>query len=79
MDKEIFKTDDTPLAAYLVTQGYALLDVIFNGSKAYFLFQNDDLTFQSQVKDFQLLRAEAPAAQLLNNFKELIKRTKRGY
>ena len=80
IQNELFKTDDTPLAAYLVTEGFSLIDVIFEGYKAFFLFSNDNAEFHELVKDFQLLRAKSNnAAQLISNFKELIKRTKRGY
>lgn len=78
-DSETFKTDDTPLAAYLVTEGYQVLDIIFNGSRAYFLFANDDQKFQQFIKDFQLLRATSNAAQLIFNYQELVKRTRRGF
>tara|TARA_Y100000310_G_scaffold166912_1_gene166613 strand:- start:5170 stop:5427 length:258 start_codon:yes stop_codon:yes gene_type:complete len=78
-ESEVFQTSNTPLAAYLVTEGYAIIDVVFNGSKAFFLFANDSDKLQQQVKDFELLRAPTNAAQIVFNYQELVKRTKRGY
>lgn len=75
---EVFKTDDTPLAAFLITEGYSLIDIIFNGRFANYLFSNDDPDMQALVKDFQLLRAKTNAAQIIFNYQELIKRAKRG-
>lgn len=74
-----FKTDNTPLAAYLVTEGYTLLDVIFNGNRAYFIFADDDPTLESHIKDFQFLRATTNASQVIFNYQELVKRTRRGF
>lgn len=79
MESEIFKTSETPLAAYLVTEGYAVIDVIFNGTKAFFLFSNDNPELQEKIKDFQLLRATTNASQLIYNYQQLVGRTKRGY
>ena len=76
---EPFKTDDTPLAAFLVTEGFTILDILFNGSRAYFLFSNDDPVFEQDVKDFRLLRATTNAAQIISNYQELVKRTKRDF
>ena len=77
--QEVFKTSDTPLAAYLVTEGYAIIDIIFNGSKAFFLFVNDDQELLKRIKDFQLLNATTNAAQIVFNYQQLVGRTKRGY
>lgn len=79
MKDEVFKTSETPLAAYLVTEGYAVIDVIFNGAKAFFLFAETDKLLQAKVKDFQLLRAITNAPQLIYNYQQLVARTKRGY
>lgn len=79
-DNEVYKTDQTPLAAYLITEGYKLLDIIFDGRRATFLFPNDDSKLQSLVHEFELLRAStSDAFSLINNYQQLIKRIRRGY
>lgn len=79
VNPELFKTSETPLAAFLVTEGFAIVDVIFNGSKAFFLFANEGKKLQANIEDFQLLRAKTNAAQLISNYQQLVSRTKRGY
>ena len=41
-ESETYPTDQTPLAAHLITEGYKLLDIVFNGKIATFIFPNDD-------------------------------------
>lgn len=77
-DDQIFKTDNTPLAAYLITEGFSLLDIIFNGRYANFLFADGDPKLHELAHEFTLLRAKTDnACQLLLNYQELIKRIKR--
>jgi len=79
-DSQTFKTDQTPLAAHLITEGYKLLDIIFNGKFATFVFPNDDSKLQSLVHEFELMRAtSSDAAALIINYQSLIKRIRRGY
>ena len=79
MDSELFKTNNTPLAAFLVTMGYSILDVIYEGRIGFFLFANNDSTLDVAVKDFQLLRTvNINPQQLISNYRELVERTKRG-
>ena len=65
---QIRKTNKTPLAAYLVTLGYSIVDIIYEGKIGHYLFANDDATLDAAIKDFELLRATAPAAQLISNY-----------
>lgn len=76
---EVFKTKDTPLAAFLVTEGFTVLDVIFEGKIAFFLFANDCDKFHQCINDFQTLKATTNASQLIYNYQGLVKRTKRGF
>jgi len=78
INDQVFKTDDTPLAAYLITEGYQLVDILFDKRYATYLFFNDDPKLTASVKEFQLFQAKANASQLIFNYQELIKRVKRG-
>ena len=78
-DNQIYKTDRTPLAAYLITEGYKLLDIVFNGKFATFLFPNDDPKLHELVREFELLRAtSSDANSLITNYQQLIQRIRRG-
>lgn len=75
-----FSTTDTPLAAHLITEGFPLKDVIMDGRRANFIFANDDPTLKQTIREFSLLNAKSSnAAQLIENFRQLITRAKRGY
>lgn len=75
-----FSTNDTPLAAHLVTEGFPLKDVVMEGRTANFIFSNDDPTFHEAIRAFGMLNATSSnAAQLIENFRQLITRAKRGY
>jgi len=76
---EIFPTDSTPLAAFLMTEGFPLIDVIFKGKYANYLFLNDDPRIHELARNFELLNATTNAAQIIFNYQTLIKRAKRGY
>jgi hypothetical protein len=79
-DDQTFKTDQTPLAAHLLTEGHKLLDVIFNGKIATFIFPNDDPQLQELVREFELMRAPSSDAYgLIANYQQLIKRIRKGY
>ena len=77
IDSQIYKTDNTPLAAFLITEGFPLIDIMFTGRYANYLFADGDAKLHELIKEFTLLRAHANAFQLISNYQELIKRIKR--
>lgn len=78
-DNQVFKTSDTPLASFLITEGYPLLDSIEDNGRTYWLFSNDNPKLQSTIKDFQLLTAITNAAQVIFNYQKLVKQSRRKY
>jgi len=78
-NSEIFTTDDTPLAAYLITEGFQLVDIIFKGKFAHYLFPNNDEKLIKLKKEFDLMSAHTNAAQIIFNYQNLVKRAKRGF
>ena len=75
-----FSTTDTPLASHLITEGYPLKDVVFEGREANWIFSDDDPTLKESIHEFSLLNAKSSnAAKLIDNFRSLITRSKRGY
>lgn len=75
-----FITDDTPLAAHLVTEGFALKDVTFSGRIANFIFNNDSIALDNAVNSFRQLSARScNASQLIDNYRYLVKRARKGF
>jgi len=70
----------TPLAAYLLTEGFTLQDIIFD-KKGYatYLFNNDSPKLKERINDFELLRATTNATLLIENYQKLVKRVRRGF
>ena len=77
--QETFTTTDTPLAAYLITEGFTLLDMVFEGKVAKFIFPNDSDSLTQSIKDFGLMRATSNAYMLIQNYQALVKRIYRGF
>jgi len=70
----------TPLASYLLTEGFTLQDIVFdNSGYATFFFNNNSPQLQERIRDFELLRATANATLLIENYQKLVKRIKRGF
>jgi len=77
-----YSTTETPLAAHLVTEGFSLVDIVFNpeNGRASFVFPNDSPKLLVSARDFQLLKARSSNASLLiQNYIHLITRAKRGF
>ena len=75
-----FRTDQTPIAAYLITEGFTLLDTEKNTRGfTVFIFQNDNNLLAEYARNFELDKVTAPAASLIRNYQDLIKRIFRGW
>jgi hypothetical protein len=75
-----FPTDNTPLAAHLVTEGYTLKDVVFEGKIATYIFDNPDHTIESIRNDFFLLKLPSSnSAKLIDNYRYLVRRARKGF
>jgi len=77
-DKE-FSTDSTPLAAYLITEGYILLDTTPPDKRGhiFFIFKNNSSRLLESVKAFETLRAISNSSILIRNYQDLVKRALR--
>lgn len=74
-----FITDDTPLAAHLLTEGYPIVDTVRDGNRVSFVFNNTDPSLHEEIQRFNYLSATSSnAAVLIQNFRTLIARTKSG-
>lgn len=51
-DNHFFSTSDTPLAAYLISEGFELLRIDYEGFRAFFVFDGSDEILQRVVSDY---------------------------
>ena len=77
-DKEL-TVDSTPLAAYLITEGFTMIDTtpVNEKGQIYFIFKNDSIRLAEAIHDFETLRAVASASILLRNYQDLVRRVLR--
>lgn len=54
---EVYRTSDIPLAAYLVSEGFKLLDIDYGSPRAVIIFLQDSRRMAECIHDFQLCRA----------------------
>ena len=52
-----FKTTNTPLAAYLKSEGFELLEIDFKDKNAFLIFNDDSQILKDAVKSYHTLKA----------------------
>ena len=79
LSKDTFSTSDTALAAWLVSQGFELLDLDFSRSSSVaFLFSNDTEVLSQAVKTFQLGEAEGNVLAFFRAYKRMLLKIREG-
>lgn len=73
-----YRTSETPLAAYLMSEGFILLDVEHN-DRSVFIFKNDTPKLQETVRLYQSGQAKGNIAVFFNAYKRLLRRIKEGF
>lgn len=80
----IFRTKHTDLAAYLITQGFALIDVDIDEDNygryrkpSVFLF-DDTLDIRKEIRAYQTMKANVNAAQFFEAYRRCLRMTKIG-
>lgn len=77
--KDSFKTSDTALAAYLISEGFSSPDIEYNGSpRATFVF-NNVLGIEKYLSDFDTARAVGNIVLFFNAYQTLLRRIKERY
>ena len=75
-----FKTTNTALAAYLISEGFNAPDIEYNGyDKASFIFDNKHHEVDKYVSDFDTLRATGNIPIFFNTYRALLNRIKERY
>lgn len=74
-DLQNYSTNDTALAAYLISQGYELLELNFNnGSHVTFMFSPEPASIAECVRNFEAGTAEGNIMAFFRNYKRLLSR-----
>ena len=74
-----FKTSNTALAAYLVSEGFGTPDIEYNGTKAFFIFPRDNTNIDKYIRDFDALQAVGNIKIFFDAYQSLIRRIKERY
>lgn len=72
-----YKTKDTPLAAYLITEGFELINVENNSSPSLFVFKDSDKLHQIAVQ-WHTGNAVGNCFMFYDNYRKCIRMLKQG-
>lgn len=68
-----FRTSDTPLAAYLISEGFEPLDIDYsNPKRADIIFPNDSSSMITFIREYQLSKAVGNITSFYNAHRYLI-------
>ena len=78
--EDIFRTSDTALAAYLVSEGYQSPLIEYeNGNRAYFIFPRTKNKIEQSINEFDTARAKGNIVLFFNAYQNLLRRIKERY
>lgn len=70
---DIYRTTFTPLAAWLITEGFELLEADFSDPRSVvFLFKNDTQALEQAVMDYKTTRAVGNINLFYENYRKLL-------
>ena len=78
-NQDKYKTSDTALAAYLITEGFGIPDIEYNGSRAFFIFSKENPQLEKYINDWDTARAITNAALFFYAYQNLLRRIKERY
>lgn len=75
-----FRTSDTPLSAYLVSEGFGTPEIEFtNGVRAFFLFKLDDPKIKKAIHAWDTARARGNVVLFFQAYQTLLRRIRERY
>ena len=74
-----FRTSDTALAAYLVSEGFGTPDIEFDGSRASFSFTKNNPKIDKFIGNFDTARAKGNIVLFFNAYQVLLRRIRERY
>ena len=69
-----FRTSDTALSAYLVSEGFGTPEIEFTGSRASFSFSKDNPKIDQFISNFDTARAKGNIVLFFNAYQVLLRR-----
>ena len=77
---ESFKTSDTALSAYLVSEGFGTPKIEFNnGARATFVFSRENPDISKSINEFDTARATGNIVLFFNAYQVLLRRIRERY
>ena len=77
LKEDRYSTSDTQLAAYIQTEGFELLEIL-PGQRAQFVFLNDSVKLQEQVRLFLAGKAKVEPSLYMRNYRTLARKAREG-
>jgi len=78
--QEIFRTSDTPLAAYLIEQGFGTPEIEYNnGSRAFFIFSRENSKIEQAIADYDRAKAKGNIVLFFQAYQTLLRRIRERY
>ncbi len=75
-----FRTSDTALAAYLVSEGFGTPEIEFNnGSRAFFIFSKEDPKIDDSINSWDTGRATGHVVMFFQAYQTLLRRIRERY
>ncbi len=75
-----FRTSDTALAAYLISEGFNTPEIEYtNGTRAHFIFSRDNQKLDKYIADFDTARAIGNVVLFFNAYQVLLRRIRERY
>lgn len=80
MSNDSFRTSDTALAAYLVSEGFGTPDIEFNnGTRAFFLFSRDNPKIDKHINAWDCAKATGNVVMFFQAYQTLLRRIRERY
>ncbi len=77
---ESFRTSDTALAAYLVSEGFGTPEIEFNnGSRAFFVFSKNNPKIEDSIGAWDVGRAKGNVVMFFQAYQTLLRRIRERY
>lgn len=79
---EYFRTSDTALAAYLVSEGFGTPEIEFsngNGVRAFFIFPHNNPKIDEHINAWDSIQAKGNVVKFFQAYQTLLRRIKERY
>lgn len=74
-----FRTSDTALAAFLISEGFTLSDIDHTSKRSFYLFPNDSEKLNKTIGEYDTARVTGNIVLFFNAYQSLLRRVKERY